>query len=107
MLLECITAMLTIFCWLFYLFYWRQYKNTPSSQLTSEVEVIHKASTEAELGTQCTTVWCLSKSVHALSMECYDWISYRFPNLKKKKTSVFIPILFMQRFSRLELAGYF
>lgn len=29
-------------------------------------------------------MWCLSKSVHVLSMECYDWICYRFPNLKKK-----------------------
>lgn len=79
--------MLTIFCWLFYLFfpfYWMQYKNTPPSQLTSEVQVTHKASTEADLGTQCITVWCLSKSVHVLSMECYDWICYRFPNFKKK-----------------------
>lgn len=71
--------------YLFFPFYWMQYKNTPSSQLTSEVQVIHKASTEADLGTQCITMWCLSKSVHALSMECYDWISYRFPNFKKNQ----------------------
>lgn len=83
--------MLTIFCWLFlFPFYWMQYKNIPSSQLMSEVQVIHKASTEADLGSyQCITMWCLSESVHALSMECYDWISYRFPKLKKKKRHCF------------------
>lgn len=30
-------------------------------------------------------MWCLSKSVHVLNMECYDWISYRFPKFNNNK----------------------
>lgn len=56
--------MLTTLCSLFYLFISQmQYKNTPSSQLMSQVQVIYKASTEADLGTSCITGWCLSKKV--------------------------------------------